>query len=207
MKGLIIKDILNLKKNFKTILLVIVFFAIYAYRANNPGYMISMTVIMFTIMSITSMTYDDTSKWDGYALTMPISRKDVIVSKYILIASLSMLSALVSFIIAYILILPGTNIGINELSLIAYKTFSISIIFISVLLPFVYKFGVEKAQIIYVMIFAISAAIFFVLNKAGLQLPDENQLILLLKISPLMLISILFSSGLFSYGIYKNKDI
>ena len=84
MKGLMIKDILNLRKNFKTTLLVIGFFAIYAYTSNNPSYMIAMVTLILSMMPLTSMAYDDMSKWDRYALAMPISKKDIVLSKYIL---------------------------------------------------------------------------------------------------------------------------
>lgn len=207
MKGLIIKDILNLRRSFKTTLLIICLFAIYAYGTNNPSYLISMVVLILTMMSITSIAYDDMAKWDRYALAMPISRKDIVISKYVLSILLSIVSVLVSFIVTYILILPRADISIKELLLIAYVVFSISLIFVSMILPFIYKFGVEKARIISIGIFAIPTAILFLLHKIELELPDENQLMFLLKISPLILILILFSSGLFSYIIYKNKDI
>lgn len=207
MKGLIIKDFLNLRKNLKITLLIIGFFAIYAYGTNNPSYMIAMVTFILAMMSITSMAYDDMTKWDRYALAMPISRKDIVISKYILSILLSILSILISFSATYLLILPRSNMDRKELLLITYVVFYISLVYVSVILPFIYKFGVEKTRIISIVIFAIPAMIGFALYKMVLQLPSENQLIFLLKISPLTLILILFCSGLFSYRIYKDKDI
>lgn len=207
MKGLIIKDILNLRKTFKTTLLIIGFFVIYAYGTNNPGYMISMATLILAMMPITSMAYDDMTKWDRYALSMPISRKDIVMSKYILSILLSMVAVLLSFIITYFFILPRSNMDINELLLVAYVIFSISLVFVSIVLPLIYKFGVERTRIISIAVFAIPTAIVFAFYKMGLQLPSENQLFFFLKISPLILVLVLFSSGLISYGIYKNKDL
>lgn len=207
MKGLIIKDILNLRKSFKTTLLMVGFFTIFAYGTNNPSYIISMVVLILTMMSITSMAYDDMAKWDRYALAMPISRKDIVMSKYILSILLSIVSIIISFIIAYVLILPRSNMGKIELLLVTYAVFTISILFVSITLPLIYKFGVERTRLITMGIFAIPVAIFVVLNKIGVALPNENQLVFLLKLSPLILLIILLSSVLLSYRIYKNKDI
>ena len=207
MKGLIIKDILNLRKNFKTTLLIIGFFVIYAYASNNPSYMISMATLILAMMPITSMAYDDMSKWDRYALAMPISRKDIVGSKYILSILFSILSIIISFAITYILILPRSDMDINELLLVAYIIFSASLVFISIILPLIYKYGVERTRIISLAVFAFPAMIAFAFYKMGLQPPSKNQLLLLLKLSPIILILILLISGLFSYRIYKNKDI
>lgn len=207
MKGLMIKDILNLRKNFKTTLLVIGFFAIYAYASNNPSYMIAMVTLILSMMPLTSMAYDDMSKWDRYALAMPISRKDIVVSKYILSILLSLISILISFIITYLFILPRSDMGRRELLLVAYIIFSISLVYVSIVLPLIYKFGVEKTRIITICVFAIPTMMVFAFYKTGLQLPSKKQLLFLLKISPLILILILICSAFFSYIIYKNKDI
>ncbi len=207
MKGLMIKDILNLRKNFKTTLLVIGFFAIYAYSSNNPSYMITMVTLILSMMPLTSMAYDDMSKWDRYALAMPISKKDIVLSKYILSILLSLVSILVSFIITYLFILPRSDMGRRELLLVAYIIFFISLVYVSIVLPLIYKFGVEKTRIITMCVFAIPTMMVFAFYKMGLQLPSKKQLLFLLKVSPLILILILICSALFSYITYKNKDI
>lgn len=208
MKGLIIKDILNLRKNFRTTALVIGFVSIYAFATNNPFYLIGMVTIILSLSSITSMTYDDMSKWDRYALTMPISRKDIVVSKYILSILLSIVSILVSVTISYLLIITQkNNIESKELLLTAYILFFSSLAYISIMLPLIFKFGVEKSRILFIAVIAIITMLFFMLFSNGLLIPNENQFIFLLKISPFILIIILFTSALFSYIIYKNKDI
>ncbi|MDX9917756.1 MAG: ABC-2 transporter permease [Gudongella sp.] len=207
MKGLILKDILNLRKQFKTTLLVIGFFAIYAYGTNNPSYMLAMVTLIFAMMPITAMGFDDMSKWDRYALAMPISRKSIVMSKYILSVCLSLLSILVSFFITYIVILPRTDMTGNELLLIAYIIFSISLVFIAIVLPFIYKYGVERARIISIGIFALPTMIVLALYKIGFKLPSKDQLMLLLKISPILLSIIVITSASVSYRIFKSKDI
>ena len=135
MKGLIIKDIFNLKKGITTTLIMILFYGIFSYNTGNMSMLIGMTVFIMTSMSISSMSYDDMAKWDGYALSMPITRKNIVLSKYILSILLStiatILSTAFSMVIAYI---RGDLVGIDniqEILLISYVVFLISIFYIS----------------------------------------------------------------------------
>ena len=84
MKGLIIKDFLNLKKHSKYYIILMIFYFILGI-ANEDFIMFGSMIIVFSaILPITAISYDEKNNWDSYALTMPISRKDLIVSRYIL---------------------------------------------------------------------------------------------------------------------------
>lgn len=207
MKGLIIKDILNLKKTLRATLLTLILFAIFAYSTGDPGYIIGMVVMIFTMMSVTSMSYDEAIKWDRYALSMPISRKDMVVSKYILSTLLSMISIAISTTIAYFLILPKSQMSGLDLLLTSYIMFGSSILFISAMLPLIYKFGVEKMRLFMVVIVGIPVAIVVFLTKMGMAKPDEEQMMMLLKLSPLILLIGLVISMSISCIIYENKEI
>lgn len=208
MKGLLIKDILVLRKSIKTSLPIIIFAAVYSYATDSPAYMLGMITLIFTMMPITSMTCDDMSKWDRYALTMPISRRDIVVSKYILSILLSTVSIIVSTTITYIfIVLPKDNMDRKDLLLAAYLIFFISLVYVSIMLPLIYKFGVERTRILFIAVLAIPGILIYILYKGNLQMPSEEQLLFLLKISPFMLIIILFISAFVSNIIYKNKDI
>lgn len=206
-KGLIIKDILNLKKNLKTTLLMIIVFGAIAYNSGDPSYIIGMTVMLLTTMSITSMSYDELAKWNSYALAMPVSRRNVVLSKYILSIILSISSILTSTVVAYILILPKSSMIGMELLLTSYIIFSISILFICTIFPLIYKFGVEKTRLLIIGVIAIPTAIFFAINEMGINMPNERQLMMLLKISPLILLVFLIISSSISYKIFRNVDI
>lgn len=211
MKGLIIKDIFNLKKGITTTLIMILFYGIFSYNTGNMSMLIGMTVFIMTSMSISSMSYDDMAKWDGYALSMPITRKNIVLSKYILSILLStiatILSTAFSMVIAYI---RGDLVGIDniqEILLISYVVFLISIFYISIVMPLIFKFGVENARVLMLGSYLIPAGIVYLLYKMGVQLPNQQQLKQMLYVSPIVLIFVLMLSVLTTYEIYKKKDI
>lgn len=207
MKGLLIKDILNLKKTLSAVIVTLPFFIIITYASNNPSMIIGMVALQLTMLSISSMSYDELAKWDNYALAMPISRKKIVISKYILSLILSTIGVLVSIIIAYIIILLKGKVNITELLLTAYLVYLVSIYFICVLLPCIYKFGVEKSRLMMMMIIGIPFVIAYFIISVGISLPSENQFMTLLKLSPLIaIISVILSSNI-SYSIYRKKDL
>ena len=59
-------------------------------------------MILFTIMiPMVAMSYDDKSKWDRYALTMPVSRRDMVLSKYLLALAFAAFALLITFLFNY----------------------------------------------------------------------------------------------------------
>lgn len=211
MKGLIIKDILNLKKSIVVTLIAIFIYGVFSYSTGDMSMIIGMTALIMTSMSISSIAYDDMAKWDSYALAMPITRRNIVLSKYALSLILStiaiILSASLAILITY---LRGDLINmenIQEIILTAYIVFLISMVFISINLPMIFKFGVENARILMLGSFIIPLGIGYLLTKMGIQLPTIEELKMVLYISPIILILILTLSISITYGIYRNKDL
>lgn len=211
MKGLVIKDILNLKKAITTTLIIILFYGVLSYNTGDMSMLIGMTVLVMTSMTFSSMSYDDMAKWDSYALAMPITRKNIVLSKYILSILLSTIATILSGIFSVaITYIRGDFYGIEkiqEIVLIAYIVFLISIFYISIVMPLIFKFGVENARILMLGSYLIPAGIVYLFYKMGVQLPSEEQLKILLYTSPIILIIVLILSTATTYKIYKNKDI
>ncbi len=211
MKGLIIKDVFNLKKSIGTTIFMILFYTIFSYNTGNMSMLIGMTTIIMTTMSITSMSYDDMAKWDSYALAMPITRRDIVLSKYILSLVLSASATIISSIFALVITyLREDTFGIEkiqEILVIAYIVFVISVVYVSIVFPLIFRFGVENARILMLGSYLIPAGMVYLLYKMEVQLPSEEQLRIILYASPIILILILILSASTTFGIYKKKDI
>lgn len=207
MKGLIIKDILNLKNYGRSILFIIGFYGIFAYTINDAGFLGGMIVLLMTMMSVSSFSYDDLAKWDKYALSLPISRKDMVISKYLLSIIFIVLGAVLSFVIVFVISNIKNSVNLWELLLGTYSSSAVAIIFISVLMPLLYKFGVEKSRVMIIAVFAIPTLLVVLLSKLEIAKPSEEQLMLLLKMSPIIVIAVMMVSLFISYNIYRKKDM
>lgn len=207
MKGLILKDIYNLRKNLKTITVMILLYFILAFVMDNSSFLSGIIVLLFSMMAITSFSYDDLAKWDKYALSLPISRKELVMSKYMLAIILSLFGSLISAIFTFLIEYFKKSYDSLELLLIVYLLFLISILFTSILIPLIFKFGVEKSRLMIIGVFAVPSGVIFALSKVGVRMPQMSTLEFLLKLSPLFLVLIFVLSYIISYKIYNKKEI
>lgn len=154
MKGLLLKDILSVTKQLKIVLILIFFFSIV------PGFSsLSFAIVYSVMLSITSLSYDERSKWHILAGTMPYSSSTLVVSKYLFGYIVAILAAVVSIIIQAI-VSRGISI---ESFVAAIVSLFVATVLQAVNLPFMFKMGVEKGRIVFfILVFAIvfSASMF-----------------------------------------------
>ena len=67
--------------------------------------------------------------------------------------------------------------------------------------------GVEKARLLSVILIAIPTIIGIIIDTIDLPLTSKEQIMLLFKISPIILVVFLLASIKISYNIYRKKDI
>ena len=84
MKGLLMKDLLNLKQTIRVWALLLALFIVIGFAQQSPVYISSMLTVMVLLLPVNALAYDENCKWDAYALTMPVSRRDLALSKYLL---------------------------------------------------------------------------------------------------------------------------
>ena len=147
MKGLVWKDIYTLLKQAKFILLLMVLFACL------PGYSMSAFAIFYgAMLPITALAYDERSKWDELAAMMPYSVKEIVGSKYVLglllVGGISALSIAVRIVIGIIKAAPFDAEGIISILILA----CLSLVLLMVDLPLMFRLGVEKGRIIYILL-------------------------------------------------------
>ena len=84
MKGLLLKDIINLKQQGKIYIFIIAIWFAIAITSRDGNFFGGVMTMFTVLVPISAAAYDDKAKWDRYALTMPISRWDLVLSKYLL---------------------------------------------------------------------------------------------------------------------------
>ena len=204
MIGLILKDILNLKRHSKIYLVLLVFYFVIGIANENSAMFSSMIAVVAAMMPITAMAYDERSKWDRYALTMPISRFNIIVSKYIL----GLIFLAMAFVITMLFSLLYAKLNLMENILINVGTLSVGILIISVVFPLLFKFGVEKGRILMMMVLFAPTGIILIMSKLGIDIPTVNEEIikLIVYLSPLFALALFTLSILISLFIYNKKE-
>lgn len=208
MKGLLYKDLISLRGNLKVMgILIFMFCIIFISQGNSVVY--GITILMLAMMVVTSMALDDQAKWNEYALTMPVTRKEIVLSKYLSALFLVLGGTVISIIIALLSsFFIKTELGLLEtlgsIGLIAL----LALIFISVMIPLTYKFGTEKARLLIIAVGLIPTGIVLILGKyfnISINISETNFWIIAMFILVGSLLLIV-GSYFISLRIFYNKE-
>ena len=217
-KGLIVKDILQLKSYWKSLVLIAVIFILSAIpQDEGEGSITVMLPIMmalgFGMFSIASFNYDEASKADRYILTMPVNRKNIVLAKYILTFSATAIGTVVGIIISLgiLTFIQTAWFDMSELIVGAIGgMFGIGLIQ-SIQIPCIYKMGAEKGRIFAILV-AMVAGIFagslaFITVDSGTEFSTTLDLAVVGAILGVAIIIIYFISYLISCRIFEKKEM
>lgn len=216
-KGLMIKDLLQLKSYKRTLFVfVFVFIASSIAQEHTRNVLAVMMTLGLGMFGIATFSYDEMAKADKYILTLPVTKKEVVLSKYVLVISATIIGAILGIIVTIIVTfamqkqLPDI---LELLSLGVGAIFGVGTVE-AIQIPCIYKYGAEKGRIqifIFILIFAlIIGAIVFVGEKLSISFSTNNWVEILLNFLPIVLILvtavIYYTSYQISYKIYQKKS-
>lgn len=212
MSGLILKDILNLRKMMKQLAGFIVLFVILGIMIDSPEYPTAMVIFLLPTTVLTTMSFDEYAKWESYALCMPVSRKDIVLSKYIFLLVVSALAFGLSTVIAGVVSLKIT-VDVLEISMAMLLSLSFELFIYAVVLPLSFRFGVEKSRMWLLLAVGVPIAIGYLLSKYAAShadfaamLPSEKDMERLIFLAPVAALMLVGLSCLISVRIYEKKE-
>ena len=93
MKSLILKDIYNIMHNMKALVLMLFIFLFITIPQGGAAAYVITCCILCAMMVVTTFSFDENAKWEKYAMIMPISRKDLVLSKFVILLCFCLYSA------------------------------------------------------------------------------------------------------------------
>ncbi len=194
MRALMLKDIYVLLRQLKLFVIVMVIFAL-AFQENA----VSFIIFYAAMLTVSSMAYDEQSKWPQLAMMLPYSIRDIVLSKYLLgwlmIGGMTLLSMLQIFI----------DIEYVWVSLVVA---CVAMSFMAVILPLVFWLGTEKGRMLMIAmmaaVFGVVSAIGYISIVYGLNLPTDNYIVLLIAC---LIGVVLLNAGsvMLSIKLYKRR--
>lgn len=155
MKGLLLKDWYQVRTNMKTMYLSVAFVLVIWMFSTSSAYVfpVSYAAIFLGILPINLLAYDQSVGWVEYGRTFPVSKKTLVAEKYLI----GLFCAAAAVVIGglFVTVIPlrtGTAPDKDALSLLAGSVCAILLIN-GISLPLLYRFGAEKASMIYILTF------------------------------------------------------
>lgn len=162
-KGLMIKDLLQLKNYKKTLVAFLLIFIFIAITQESLSEATNMLIVMITLgfgmVAMGTFSYDELAKADKYILTFPVTKRDVVLAKYVLVGIATTLGAILGILVTVVLTLVLQKCLPNfvDIAMIAIGSiFGITLV-ISFQIPCIIKSGAEKGRIQMFIIMAIVA--------------------------------------------------
>ncbi len=200
MRGLILKDLYMTWKYCKAIIFVSAIFMISSIFIEGSVFFSVYPIVIAGIIPFTIIVYEERFKWAAYRETLPVTRKQAVTAKYML----SLICIAVAVICTVIFMI--TKIIIREVDIwttvsTAIFTIPLALIGPSVMLPFIFKYDVEKARLVYYVVVGTicGISVFFSLDYRIPYVPAGVTL--------LIGIIIFAFSWFVSVKIYENKEL
>lgn len=204
MKGLLIKDFLNLKSYGRMLLLMLVLYGVIAVVTGSAAYLSSLAMVFCVMVPLTGTALDEQAHWGAYAQCMPVKRRQVIQSKYLLIVITAVCALVLSLLVTLLVAIrtpqdwPATLL---TNALIACMMLLIS----GITQPLMLKFGVEKARFAIMIVFILCMLVLVVAgNLETLPMPSLAQVPIFLV--PIAL-AVFVGSYFLSVAIYEKKEL
>jgi hypothetical protein len=201
MKGLLLKDILNLKQQGKIYLLIVGIWLVIGAANRDSVFFGGVMMILTVLVPISALAYDDKAKWDKYALTMPISKTDLVLSKYILMLACAIAGAFISEIVSVVI---TKDVRASLTTTMVFM--STGIILASIVLPIIFKFGTEKGRLIMLVVGLLPTVAVMLLPKLGVDMPEEKTIENMIPFLPFAAIAVTAVSVFVSRMIYDRKE-
>lgn len=199
------KDWYLICKYCRSLLLIsAVFMAASVFIRNSTFFFIYPAVLMGTV-PVTLCSVDEREKWTRFGAALPVSREMYVSEKYLV-----GLLCLAAVLAPELLIQAAAGQGAGALPDMAATVCASMLFPASLVLPFIFRFGVEKGRILFGAVLLCLLAGIMALNGSGLLFPAADALpsdspvplILLCAMGALYALSWLCSTAL-----YRKKEL
>ncbi len=202
MFGLILKDFYNIRKQAVWYAAMIVLFCVLTAAVRNVAYGMSMAVLVSVSVPLTATAYEEKDGWQKFVIASGMDTRTIVIEKYLLGLLVSLVGA-AAYLIAFLISEGYVSGWIYFVAPVCLQCVALSVV-----LPLVFKFGVEKARtymIIIVVAFMVIAVGLMGLWKSDINPIAKRDWILSLSFSAVAAVALLLSLYL-SIKIYRHKE-
>ncbi len=168
MKGLLLKDFYMIWKQAKFMLALVIIYILIGVVSDSSFWTV-FAVIFMAMLPITALGLDERSGWTGYAAMLPFSKHDIVVSKYVFgLAGVGLAVILYAVLTVLTNLVRYGSVQIDSILQMIMPLLSVSFLFIATNLPIMFKVGVEKGRMWYLLsLMVIMGGSAFIINILG----------------------------------------
>lgn len=208
MSGLLLKELYMARKYCRLHLVITVLFLGMAMLPSAENlFLLFYPSALASFIPVTLLSYDTQSKWDVYFDTLPTSRAQYVSAKYLIGLILGELVLALTAVTQLLAIRLNGEIGLNQLLPLLWGLQAITLVLPTLYLPPIFKLGVEKGRIWFLVMSGITfgggtALALGVEDWGSFSLPGNSSVWLLLGAIVLYALS-----WLLSIRLYRTREL
>lgn len=204
MTGLILKDLLYLKRTGRVLIVVAAFYLI-VFLTTSAGNVASailsgFIVMLPVILATNAFASDEIAEWRRYKGSLPVSGNRVVFARYLSALIFSTGFTLLSFLLELFT-------GLTQKTALAFLiSWGAALLFYAVLFPIFYRFGTQKAQLTLVGVVLLPTFGVALLRQMNLHLPGGAAPGRWLFLLPLLAAVLFLLSFRFSCRVFARRE-
>lgn len=165
MKGLLVKDFFLIFQRKQTLLMFLLISLVMGFSIGG-SFIVGYLCLLSTTLAVGTISYDDADNGLLFLLTCPISRRDYVLSKYVLCGIVLVVSWIASIVFLFVLNLVQDIPFILREELVSATAFlPVLLLIFCVMIPVQLKYGPEKGRLFVMLLGGGTAAIVLLLSK------------------------------------------
>ena len=158
MKGLVKYDLMQLAGTSKKSFYLLYFVGLAAVGVMLGGGTICsyMAVMIGCMTGVSFFSYESWYHWDSYCAVMPLSNRQIVVSRYISLLIVTGCGVLWGIVIGVLALTAGKkDLTWTQWLLSMVQTVLAALLYMEIEIPVMYRFGVERGRIVNILLFII----------------------------------------------------
>lgn len=158
MKGLVKYDLMQLAGTSKKSFYLLYFVGLAAVGVMLGGGTICsyMAVMIGCMTGVSFFSYESWYHWDSYCAAMPLSNRQIVVSRYISLLIVTGCGVLWGIVIGVLALAAGKmDLAWTQWLLSMVQTVLAALLYMEIEIPVMYRFGVERGRIVNILLFII----------------------------------------------------
>lgn len=208
MIGLVCKDLLCLRKSATSYLFVVVIYGLLTVVGVwDSTILATVMAVLVSMLPYSCFSYDNMAKWELYGLALPLRRSQIVLA----LAFSAVLCCLFGGVTAALGQMEDWGLYLSS----AIGALGFSVLLNAILLPLLYRFGAERARILFFgvlgAIIAVGIAVLSFFDVTGwldgIEHVQWNGMLPVVGFAAVAAAVVLLFSYLISVGIYRKREL
>lgn len=156
MWGMMLKDLLCLRKGFGVYLLAtVVYGGLCLAGVWDATFFSWFFTLMVVMLPVNCFGMDAAARWDAYACTLPVGRRKLVAARYLLLLMMTGVGLAAALAVGGALAATGRIEDWGSYVVMCCASAALGLLINGVMLPLLYRFGAERARVAFIAVLGL----------------------------------------------------